>query len=54
MIFKISVKFDDFFIVIFQNLAKINDFSSYGKSKNFSSLSQSWWFFQFFCKNDDF
>jgi len=28
---QISAKFDDFFMMIFQNFAKINDFSSYGK-----------------------
>ena len=31
MDFQISANIDDFFIMIFQNFAKINDFSSYGK-----------------------
>ena len=50
MIFKISVKFDDFFIVIFQNLAKINDFSSYGKNDDLPSLNQIDDIFKFLAK----
>ena len=44
----------DFFIVIFQNLAKINDFSSYGKNDDLPSLNQIDDIFKFFSKNDDF
>ena len=41
-------------MVIFQNLAKINDFSSYGKKKIFQVLAKIDDFFQIFGKNDDF
>ena len=44
MIFKISVKFDDFFMVIFHYLAKIIDFWSYGKNKDFSNFWHKSWF----------
>ena len=39
MIFQISAKIDDFFMMIFQNLAKINDLSSHIKNKKISSLT---------------
>ena len=40
MDFQISANIDDFFIMIIQNFAKINDFSSYGKNDDFSKGSR--------------
>ena len=50
MIFQISAKVDDFFMTILQNLAKINDFSSYGKNDDLPSLNQIDDIFKFLAK----
>ena len=47
---QISAKFDDFFMMIFQNFAKINDFSSYGKNDDLPSLNQIDYIFKFLAK----
>ena len=41
-------------MIIFQNFAKINDFSSYGKNDDLPSLNQIDDIFKFLAKNDDF
>ena len=50
MDFQISAKIDDFFMMIFQNFAKINDFSSYGKNDDLPSLNQIDDIFKFLAK----
>ena len=50
MDFQISANIDDFFIMIFQNFAKINDLSSYGKNYDLPSLNQIDDIFKFLAK----
>ena len=50
MDFQISAKIDDFFMMIFQNFAKIHDFSSYGKNDDLPSLNQIDDIFKFLAK----